>query len=583
MQNELDHDAVQGENLENLTFTIDGTFDVSGALSDTDYDVDPTASNLTADFQGQSFTVSVIDDVPVAVDDALQSVKEGGYTITGNVLTNDTFGADQVEVIRDGDVEVTQFQYDYDEATGTYAHTATIDPVTGSGTVTTAEGGTLTVNSDGSWSYTSPANVTTTDSDGDGVNDAYPLQFDYTIVDDDGDTSTATQPIEITDDGPDFDPWDPNTRDHLVDEADLAWGTSPTAANLTVGRDILVDFGADGPAASDALVFTEANIDALYAMGLTSEDAQIQYGLSADGLTIYAWVGSPAADPYNVDPSELPTTTDSSPAGGSYMVYEITISGDATSGYQYDYTLYAEIDNDSGVSENTNVEFDFEIKATDGDGTWAKTEFTVNVVDDEPIAADDPMRSTYESGATVGGNVFTGTNYGAAWVGKDVIGADDLESGEHPLVAVDYVDENGNVATIDFTTGAFEQTVTTYNGGILTINADGEWSYVPPDNIDHVDADGDGVNDPYYAAFRYYIQDDDGDQSLAYQVIEVKDRGPEITTGNATVDEANLLDGTDPDAALLTVNETITIDFGRTATARWTSPTPTSPPSKRWA
>ena len=66
LQRNLDHADGNGENDLDLSFTLDGTFDVSGALSGTDYDLDTATDGLTADFSGQSFTVTVVDDVPEA-------------------------------------------------------------------------------------------------------------------------------------------------------------------------------------------------------------------------------------------------------------------------------------------------------------------------------------------------------------------------------------------------------------------------------------------------------------------------------------------------------------------------------------
>ncbi len=115
------------------------------------------------------------DDGPTAVNDAPASVVEGAAQIAGNVLDNDDAGSD-------GDATVVSFTYDGG------AKTANV-PDGGSVAVVTALGGTLTVHSDGQWTYTPPAGVAADASD----------SFTYTMRDGDGDTSTATQPITVTD------------------------------------------------------------------------------------------------------------------------------------------------------------------------------------------------------------------------------------------------------------------------------------------------------------------------------------------------------------------------------------------------
>ncbi|MBV7522768.1 hypothetical protein, partial [Ensifer sp. ENS12] len=52
------------------------------------------ASDQDGDSATATVGISVVDDVPTAVDDSAQSVVEGGAQISGNVLGNDTAGAD---------------------------------------------------------------------------------------------------------------------------------------------------------------------------------------------------------------------------------------------------------------------------------------------------------------------------------------------------------------------------------------------------------------------------------------------------------------------------------------------------------
>src|SRR6185312_7174679 len=156
-----------------------------------------TIEDSTGDTASANVRVQIIDDVPVANNDCEICITEGGEgamshdgdavalvdgTISGNVMLNDDKGADQF--LGDG-TNLTSFTYDNGAGHAVVA-------LGGSTTVTTALGGTLTVHSNGDWSYTPPADVDNTN--GDPHDD-----FTYTITDGDGDTSPATQPICIQD------------------------------------------------------------------------------------------------------------------------------------------------------------------------------------------------------------------------------------------------------------------------------------------------------------------------------------------------------------------------------------------------
>ncbi len=132
--------------------------------------------------------VVIEDSHPTAVDDPVPVLLEGAdlvfdpdgpggadpvavpLTVTGNVLANDDQGAD-------GNAQVVSFVY----AGGSALAGAT---------VVTANGGTLTVLADGSFTYVRPDNVADDSDDG----------FTYTMRDFDGDTSSARQSIIVIDD-----------------------------------------------------------------------------------------------------------------------------------------------------------------------------------------------------------------------------------------------------------------------------------------------------------------------------------------------------------------------------------------------
>ena len=123
--------------------------------------------------------ITIVDDVPTASADT-GSIQEdtAPNPISGNVVTNDTLGADQTTT------PVTAIHSDNTYTDGTV------------GSALAGEYGSLTLNSDGTYSYT----LDNTNLDVQGLTDGETLTetYTYTITDADGDTSTAKLTITIT-------------------------------------------------------------------------------------------------------------------------------------------------------------------------------------------------------------------------------------------------------------------------------------------------------------------------------------------------------------------------------------------------
>ncbi|KEQ54180.1 Ig-like domain-containing protein [Sphingobium chlorophenolicum] len=153
-----------------------------------------------------TITIDVVDDVPTAADDALLTVAEDGADIGGNVLTNDTPGADG----------------------------ATLTSVTIGG-VTTAINAVGTTNVSGAFgAYTFTAAGAWTFNPSTNLNNASGVSagFSYVITDGDGDQSTAVQPITVTD-GANPTAGDPITL--ALDDQNLAGGTTQGNPDSTSG------------------------------------------------------------------------------------------------------------------------------------------------------------------------------------------------------------------------------------------------------------------------------------------------------------------------------------------------------------
>ena len=154
-----------------------GTVGFSYTLADNTLGVDEdgffqvTIIDADGDQATASLTILIEDDAPIAADD-IGIVPAGSHAlITGDVLVNDEPGADDYSL--DGAVS------GFSNAGGSANAGETLQ-----GTY-----GTLTLNADGTYTYTRDVNTPG------GVEES----FDYTIVDQDGSTSTATLTIQIGD------------------------------------------------------------------------------------------------------------------------------------------------------------------------------------------------------------------------------------------------------------------------------------------------------------------------------------------------------------------------------------------------
>lgn len=121
-----------------------------------------TVTDRNGDTTSGAVTVNIVDDVPTAVSDTA-SLGEDTASVSGNVLTNDTQGADSALVSTTGTQESTY--------------------------------GSLTLNADGSYVFTlDNANAAVQALD---TGETLTQTFSYTLTDGDGDTSTATLTVTI--------------------------------------------------------------------------------------------------------------------------------------------------------------------------------------------------------------------------------------------------------------------------------------------------------------------------------------------------------------------------------------------------
>ncbi|WP_071626384.1 immunoglobulin-like domain-containing protein [Poseidonibacter lekithochrous] len=419
----------------------------------------------------------------IDLNDENETVVEGATAITSvtqsmNLLDNDELGING---------KISSFTYT-DESD--VVQTATLTGIPGSKTATVdSKYGNITVNEDGTWSFTPDA----TENNKNGVDDV----FTYTVTDDNGANGTANFTVSVTDTNPSA-----SAPDSSVDEDDLASGSDTSKESTVVTQTLNITKNKDD--ISD-VSFDASTKTALEALALKSNNVLITYTLSNSNHTITAKAGADTI--FTID---LQNTSD--------------ISG-ATQAYRFE--LLGSIDHVSGNAENSlNLPFSFNV--SDIDSTVAGTTFNVSVVDDIPTANSEAKLSVVEGNVALTGMINLLDN--------DVQGADDPIS---TVTSFTYTNESNSSQTVNLSGGSV--TVDTKYGS-LTVNTNGTWSYIS-DASESNESGTDNVNtdDKVIDSFTYVITDADGDTSSAAQEIDVTDgANPMINPADLTVSELTL-------------------------------------------
>ncbi|AKV07370.1 hypothetical protein B723_13480 [Pseudomonas fluorescens NCIMB 11764] len=320
--------------------------------------------------------------------------------------------------------------------------------------------------------------------------------------------NAAAAPIGA--DAPDV-PNDPETPDHPVtlNGLDVAGGELTVyEKNLTYGTD------PDNPALTQTGTFTVNAPDGLQT-------------LTVGGIAIVT-AGVAAGFPQSAE-----TNTGA--------LFTVTGYNPATGVVSYSYTLNYDSDHPNAGGANSISE-NFDVVATDTDGSTATGQINVNIVDDTPDA--NPDATSVTEGGVVSGNVL--------W--NDVAGADG------PLLGGGVVGVRAGSDTSTPVNGGLN---TQINGtyGYLTLDAQGNAEYHSYPNS----VNGPGATD----VFTYTLRDNDGDESTTTLTIDVNNscinnpvtlNGLDVAGGELTVYEKNLTYGTDPDAPTLTQTGTFTVN-----------------------
>lgn len=459
--------SADGRDIFTLEVNPDGTY--SFELLDTLDHADGTNPNdvinlhfcyQAEDSEGDTadglITIQIADDAPVAQDDS-NALSDTETVETGNILTNDSFG-------EDGTGSLTQVTFN-----------GTTFPVPTVGTVTvTGDYGVLELAADGSYTYTR-----TTD-------DAGQDEFDYTIVDFDGDASTATLTITLEDANvvpivsPAFE---------VVDETDLP--------GVTESGQVIVDFGTDG---SGTVVGNNNFI---------SSGSQLGGNLTSNGLPVTVelvgnqYVGYTGTDVATGTP-----------------VFTLDVETDGS----YEFNLLGTLDHADPNDPNDIINLEFGVNAVDEDQDVTPTTITVLVKDDVPTIGDsrgDVDETNFENGDLVFSDTLF-TDFGTEAASFTPGGNVRAEVGGVPFALTSGLEP---VTLVQTATG-YEGTTAT-NGSVFTLVMDfttGQYVYTQTGQFDHPDATD--SNDTIELLFDFTVESSDGDTDTGTVTISIADDGP---------------------------------------------------------
>jgi VCBS repeat-containing protein len=181
----------------------------------------------------------------------------------------------------------------------------------------------------------------------------------------------------------------------------------------------------------------------------------------------------------------------------------LTVTGydSGTGVISYSYTLNDNTTTHTSASGEDSVFENLAVILHDVDGDEATGTLSAAIVDDVPTAKDD-TDSLDNVTQTASGNVITGIDTTSS--GADIQGADSAKiTGASSTTGGDQsADINGDTTVA----GKY---------GLLTISANGEYTYTRTDSTPLTDTD----------TFTYTLEDADGDKSTATLTISITDKG----------------------------------------------------------
>ncbi|PWF70937.1 adhesin [Vibrio sp. T9] len=498
-------------------FTLQGPIDHAANSDSLTIDFPIVATDFDGDTTTATIPITIADDAPIIDNVVPLAVDEDDLSGIGSDQSDAVF-VEGAFTTTQGSDRVVSYQLD-----------STSDPVAG----LTSQGESVTLvetaNADGSFTYVATADgnpVFTMNVNADGTynfrlegpvdhalnSDELVLNFPIIATDFDGDTTTATIPVTITDDVPSID----NVVPLTVDEDDLA----------TIGSDQNDDAFMSGSFSttegSDSVVKYQLDATADPLAGLTSQGDPVVLAETANG-----------------DGSFTYTAT----ADGN-AVFELVLKPDGS----YTFTLQGPLDH---AMNSDSLQIDFPIIATDFDGDTSTKILPVTIVDDQPsITNVDAISVDEDDLATIGSDQNESVSIDGHFVttGSDHVVRYQLDASSNP---VDGLTSHGVVVTMTESAnadGSFTYTATAGSEAVftLTVNSDGSYNFTLEGPIDHATG-----SDELTLNFPIIATDFDGDTTTETIPVTIVDDKPTITDVDAiTVDEDDLgtigSDQTDP-------------------------------------
>ncbi|MGI3089935.1 retention module-containing protein [Vibrio diabolicus] len=498
-------------------FTLQGPIDHAVNSDSLTIDFPIVATDFDGDTTSATIPVTITDDAPIIDNVVPLAVDEDDLASIGSDQS-DTVFVEGAFTTTQGSDRVVSYQLD-----------STADPVAG----LTSQGEPVTLvetaNADGSFTYVATADgnpVFTMNVNADGTynfrlegpvdhalnSDELVLNFPIIATDFDGDTTTATIPVTITDDVPTID----NVVPLTVDEDDLG----------SIGSDQNDDAFMSGSFSttegSDSVVKYQLDATADPVAGLTSHGESVVLAETANG-----------------DGSFTYTAT----ADGN-AVFELVLKPDGS----YTFTLQGPLDH---AMNSDSLQIDFPIIATDFDGDTSTKILPVTIVDDQPsITNVDAISVDEDDLATIGSDQNESVSIDGHFVtmGSDHVVRYQLDASSNPINGLT---SHGVVVTMTESAnadGSFTYTATAGSEAVftLTVNSDGSYNFTLEGPIDHATG-----SDELTLNFPIIATDFDGDTTTETIPVTIVDDKPTITDVDAiTVDEDDLAtigsDQTDP-------------------------------------
>ncbi len=315
-----------------------------------------TTSDGTVSSSPASITIEIVDDTPSALNDGPSGVVEdGASSLSGNVLSNDSSGADTSAAF-------TAW------AAGNAANIATLNSY-----------GMLTLNNDGTWSYVLDNSKAATQALTSG--DHLSFDLNYTMQDADGDLSNAK--LTITIDG-----------SHDSASVVTASSESPDATVYESGLN---------PNGSNAAATTET-VTGNFTISASDGISNVVIGGTSFSLAqVQAFNGSQTV---NTGEGVLTLTGYSGTASGGTVSYSYTLSA----------TIDNDSKSPSGNDTVDATGFNDSVTLTVNGigGTTASDFLVIRAVDDTPTATNDAGGTVTEDGAgSLSGNVLSNDSAGA--------------------------------------------------------------------------------------------------------------------------------------------------------------------------